>query len=331
MSNEVDIRENDILQRDSSLLELLLVDHNQLKNGRKAGHIIWATDNYEPLGKESYGEGKQIAVSAITGENGNIIQPRVRKTKAEQQSRARDKGEVFTPSWICNSQNNLVDNEWFGASGIFNEATENGWKTNPAQIPFPTNDGKGWQDYVKDTRLEITCGEAPYLVSRYDTITGDIIPVADRIGLLDRKLRVVAENTTTPKEWFEWVLVAYKSTYAYEWQGDNLLLARENALCTFFDYYNAKFGGVPTKDMSRQIAEIISWNFWQMDGLKGVIPNSCHEDVHIEPSLFGDGEEVRIPCKGCETDDIRQHNGIVCKIMDWDTGKPVKYIDLIKR
>lgn len=26
----------------------------------------------------------------------------------------RDKAEVFTPSWVCNAQNNLVDNQWFG-------------------------------------------------------------------------------------------------------------------------------------------------------------------------------------------------------------------------
>ena len=102
---------------------------------------------------------------------------------------------------------------------------------------------------------------------------------------------------------------AYQATYGYEWQGDNLLLARENALYTFFDYYQDKFHGQPTKEQACEIAEIISWNFWQMDGLKGVIPNSCHDDVHIEPSLFGDGEEVRIPCKGCETDDILATGG----------------------
>ncbi len=330
MSNEVDIRENDILQRDPVLLETILIDRSRPKNGsKKPLHIIWATDNYQTLGDE-YGESKQITVESITGEHGNIVQPRVRKTREEQQSRARDKGEVFTPSWICNTQNNLVDNEWFGTSGLFNEEGEKGWKTNLKPIPFPTKDGKTWQDYVTDIRMEITCGEAPYLVSRYDTITGKIIPVKERIGLLCRKLRVVAENTSAPDEWFDWAKKAYMATYAYEWQGDNLLLARENALYTFFDYYKDRFDGQPTKEQAREIAEIISWNFWQMDGLKGVIPNSCHEDVHVEPSLFGDGEEVRIPCKGCETDDIRRHNGIYCKIMDWETGKPVRYIDLIK-
>ena len=333
MPIDVDIRENDILQQDPVLLETLLIDRSRPKNGsKKPQHIIWATDNYESYGPE-YGEDEQIIVAAITGEHGNIVQPRVKKTKEEQQARARDKGEVFTPSWICNAQNNLVDKEWFNlpdGSSPFNTETDKSWETNTNPIPFPTPDGKTWQDYVADTRLEITCGEAPYLTSRYDTITGDTIPVKDRIGLLGRKLRVVTENTTAPEEWFQWAVKAYKAIYGYEWQGDNLLLARENALYTFFDYYQDKFQGQPTKEQARVIAEIISWNFWQMDGLKGVIPNSCHDDVHIQPSLFGDGEEVRIPCKGCETDDIRRHNGIYCKIMDWETGKPIRFIDLIK-
>ncbi len=329
MSNEVDIRENDILQQDPILLEALLIDHSRPKHGKKCAHIIWATDNYESLGSE-YGENQQISIESITGKNGSIIQPRVRKSREEQQARSRDKGEVFTPSWICNAQNNLIDAQWFGGISPFNDETDKGWKTNTRPIPFPTKDGKTWQDYVNDTRLEIACGEAPYLVSRYDAITGDIVPVKERIGLLGRKLRVVAENTETKAEWFDWATKAYKSIYGYEWQGDNLLLARENALFSFFDYYSDKFKGEPTREQSREIAEIISWNFWQMDGLKGVIPNSCHEDVHVEETLFGDGVEVRIPCKGCDTDDIRRHNGIYCKIMDWEIGKPVRYIDLIK-
>ena len=49
-------------------------------------------------------------------------------------------------------------------------------------------------------RLEISCGEAPYLVSRYDTVTGETIPISQRIGLLDRKLRVISENTDTEEQ-----------------------------------------------------------------------------------------------------------------------------------
>lgn len=329
MSNEVDIRENDILLQDPVLLDILLIDHSRPKTGNQDGHIIWATDNYEPLGQK-YQFNYPIEVESITGENGSIIQPRVRKTKAEQQSRARDKGEVFTPSWICNHQNNLIDNEWFGKKDVFNTETANGWISNTTPIKFPSLKGKTWQEYVSENRIEITCGEAPYLISRYDTITGDIIPIYDRIGLLDRKLRVLSENTNDVLEWFKWALVAYKSTYAYEWQGDNLLLARENALFTFFDYFSDKFKEPHTKDMARQIAEIISWNFWQMDGLKGVIPNSCHDEV-TKPLLFNDMEEEKRPCPGCEKNNINAHNGIYCKIMDWEKNEVIRYISLLKR
>ena len=328
MGINIDIRENDILQQSPELLETLLIDHSSPKEGKKYGHIIWATDNYESLG-DAYKENAFITIELITGDNGNIIQPRTCKTEEEKQRRVRDKGEVFTPSWICNSQNNLIDNEWFGENNVFNKETDKGWKTNLKRIAFQTKEGKSWQDYVKDTRLEITCGEAPYLMSRYDTITGDPIPVENRIGLLDRKLRIVNENTNNLDDWFEWAKIAFKSTYAYEWQGDNLLLARENALYTFSDFFLAKFNETPSLEMAREIAEIISWNFWQMDGLRGVIPNSCH-NVEL-PTLFGEPEFL--PCKGCSSEDIfnPNHNGINCKIKDWNTGKTIKFIDLIKR
>ena len=48
---------------------------------------------------------------------------------------------------------------------------------------------------MKAPRLEMTCGEAPYLVSLYDTTSGERIPTRQRIGLLDRKLRVVKSDS----------------------------------------------------------------------------------------------------------------------------------------
>lgn len=37
------------------------------------------------------------------------------------------------------------------------------WITNKGKIVFP--EAKNWTQYVDSRRLEITCGEAPYLVS----------------------------------------------------------------------------------------------------------------------------------------------------------------------
>lgn len=317
----VDIKENEILEMDGELLSILLKDNSSEKK------LIWATDNYAKKGF-GYGSSDYITAKAITGANGNIIKPRTEKTKQEQLSRVRDKAEVFTPSWICNKQNNLVDNAWFGRESVFNKETEKGWTTSTKNITFP--DGKTWQDYVKAQRLEITCGEAPYLASRYDTVTGKTIPVKDRIGLLDRKLRIVNENTDGEQEWYAWAKEAYKSIYGYDWQGDNVLLARENLLFTFCDYYEDKFGVYPIREYLREIAEILAWNIWQMDGLKFVIPESCHNETWVDYTLFGEETHETI-CEGCKTGNHNKHNGVYCYVMDWETGKKIKFVSLLKK
>lgn len=331
MANEVDIKENDIRELYPDVLETLLRDHTTQQN------IFWATDNYQYLG-EGYEFTSPILPELITGENGNVIMPRVQKDKEMQQSRVRDMAEVFTPSWICNAQNNLIDNAWFECENVFNTEITNSdgshtWQDNPQKITFP--EGKTWKHYVRDTRLEMTCGEAPYITSRYDTTTGEFISIENRIGLLDRKLRVISENVETTGVWLEAAQTAYKNTYAYEWQGDSLLLAREAMLYTFIENYEKKFYSQPLLKSIQYIAYILSWNVWQMDGLKGIVPNSCHDEVTTE--LFGD--ETITPCYGCKTDNIRRHNGIYCLLQDWSNkdpetnkkGRKIKFIDLMKK
>jgi hypothetical protein len=213
-----------------------------------------------------------------------------------------------------------VDSAWFGREGVFNTETDNGWVPTTEKITFP--EGKTWQDYVRANRLEISCGEAPYLVSRYDTVTGEPIPVERRIGLLDRKLRIVCENCDSEQEWVKWSKKAFQSIYGYEWQGDNVLLARENLLYTFSDYYFYKFSVPAIKEYLLIIANIIVWNIWQMDGIRGVVPNTCHpvKDTSIL-AMFDDYEAPVVECPGCAKNDIFSHNGIQCRIFDWTNLK----------
>lgn len=194
---------------DDEITEILLTDRTTGKN------IIWATDNYKKYG-ERYNPEKQITLDLLVQNGENIIKPRVEKSKKEQDVRIKQKAEVFTPSWICNTQNNLVDDAWFGKKGTFNlqDAANHTWKTTKEKIVFPGTEGKTWKDFVKRTMLELTCGEAPYITSRYDSVSGSFIDVSNRIGFLDRKLRVVGENTSTKEEWLEWAENALKSTYA---------------------------------------------------------------------------------------------------------------------
>lgn len=318
MENETDISENNLLHSHPEVLEKLLLDHTTHK------HIFWATDSYAEWG-EGFRFADEITVAHITGEHGRVIQPRAVKSAEVQSQRSKNMAEIFTPAWICNTQNNLVDEAWFGRSCIFNTGNEEDYAWTPVEAPIVFPDGvKGrtWKDYVKDPRLEMTCGEAPYLVSRYDAVTGEpILPLNRRIGLLDRKLRIVSENTTTSGEWLQWAKEALMATYGFEWQGDNLLLAREAVFYTFCDYYEAKFGRqVPEKSLEG-MAYIISWNLWQMDGLRMVIPGSCDQVFQPSQNLFDTTIEKQ-ECPGCKNGTRTGHIGIKCRIKDWQySGK----------
>lgn len=178
-------------------------------------------------------------------------------------------------------------------------------------------------------RLEITCGEAPYLVSRYDTATGEIIPIEKRIGVLDRKLRVINENVETRKTWNQWVYRAFESVYGYEYQGDNLLIARINLLETFCEYTKARWKEEPSDLELKRIANIISWNLWQMDGIYGVIPykgsvlenNEENSGLH-QLTLFDFMDDI----DKLETETIKElPETIDCKIYDWCDNKVITY------
>ncbi len=329
--SQIDIRENEIFERSPELLSALLKDHT-LSTEERQVNIFWATNNYAYIGA-GYQYSDQITIDAITGKNGEVIKPRAVKSREMQQQRSREMAEVFTPSWICNKQNNLVDSAWFGRDNVFNTeidapAGSHSWIPSEGKITFP--EGRTWRDYINENRLEITCGEAPYLVSRYDTVTGEPIPIERRIGLLDRKLRVVGENTETSGEWLKAAQSAYMSTYGYEWQGDNLVLAREALLYTFIDYYKAKFDREPQLKSLQYIAYIISWNIWQMDGLRGVIPGSCHSVRQTVQSLFDTNETLQA-CEGCQKNDIHKHNGTYCRIKDWRNDKTLTFVSLLKK
>ena len=284
-------------------LNILLKDKTTKKN------IIWATKSYENFGAQ-YSDDKQITMEAIIGLNSIMIQPRIMKAMEQQQERTKNRAEVFTPSWICNQMNNYCDEEWFGRKDVFNIQKEKSWESTTERIMFPEN--KTWKQYIDSRRLEITCGEAPFIVSRYNAATGELIEIENRIGILDRKLRVINENTNNEAEWMDWVIRAYQSVYAYEFQGDNLLIGRINLLMTFVDYLNYKWNREPTVSELRKIANIIAWNLWQMDGLTGTVPLGVPEEDTYQYSLFDfiDGME---DMKEEKTETISPK----CRIYDW--------------
>ena len=285
------------------VLDLLLQDKSTKKN------IIWATDTYE-----EFGEGFTDKVQMLTNVlllRPDIIRPRIQKSLEAQAQRTRKKAEVFTPAWLCNRMNNHCDEEWFGRSSVFNtEKEDHTWTVTEGRIDFPKR--KKWQNYVDSRRLEITCGEAPYLVSRYDVSNGElIVPLVRRIGMLDRKLRIVNENTDTYEEWLKWTIRAFEASYGYEYQGDNVLIARINLLLTFVEYYEERWGRSPNDKLLEQIANKIAWNIWQMDGLKGSIPmGALYKQYHQLTifDVFGMEDASR---------EIVPEEYIPCSIFDW--------------
>ncbi len=351
-----DILESEIYRYSPELLNILLVDRSMSLHCGNVVNITWSTGDYafrdeiNEGGQTHFQQNDQIVAECICHDM--VIVPRVCKCAVEQKRRIQEKGEVFTPAWVCNAQNNLVDNSWFGRKNVFNSEDKKCWVPTSGKIKFPR--GKTWQEYVCEVRLEITCGEAPYLASRYDMSAPveivEVIPVERRIGILDRKLRIVTENCSGKREWINWATKALQSCLGFDWQGDNVFLARENLLYTMMEAYFTVFNGATfTEEQLKRFAEIVSWNIWQMDGLKFVVPNTCFsrlselkDDKLVQGDLFSDFEDkskkqmsIEQPCPGCakrnQLDGAFLHNGIYAYVMNWETKKSVRFVDHLRR
>lgn len=318
--SKIDISEN-ILRNRGRVLDILLSDKTSRRN------IIWATDSYVERYGKAFEPKKQIRHDQITGTNGKLIQPRAAKSKEEQKYRTKDKAEVFTPLKIVREMNMAIN--WAGAN-------------------WPTSEDS-WVDYIKELRLEITCGEAPFIVSRYNPTanTGVIIEPHNRVGFLDNKLQEVGKYTASKKEWLQYAEIALKSSYGYEWQGDNLLIARENILQTMDDFYKdfcknklkLKTKQSLSDEQLEYFAEIIAWNIWQMDGLKYVRPLSCRQTTVAQSeipknqmSLLPAEKPVKqkVDCEGCRTNNPLTHTkSAYAKIKNWDKNKTVRFVDIL--
>ena len=194
------------------------------------------------------------------------IRPRAFKEDAEKQSRVKTHAEVFTPFEVVS------------------QMTETLWEE-------PEGRDK--------TYLEIACGEAPFITSRYDTATGNPIPLEKRIGILDRKLKEAEKSAEGDEDWIEKAEAALKSVYGYEFQGDSLFIARVNVLDAFLENFEARFHRLCDRDLLLKEANIVSWNFWQMDGRTQSSP---------------------VKGKGSVTNDLFNDNP-TCRIRFWDRPK----------
>ena len=179
----IDISEEQLALESADLLKILLKDRTTKKN------IVWATHSYELLGK-GFAPSDRITPSKVTGAYANLIQPRSEKSKYEQKDRTKIRAEVFTPTWLVEKQNGYVEAEL--------EALD-------------------LEGYIQACWLEITCGEAPYMVTRYDTVTGEEIPLAERVGFVDRKLKRISREVSDEATFYDLVKEAYRASSGFDW------------------------------------------------------------------------------------------------------------------
>lgn len=166
--------------------------------------------------------GRNILWSADGGDEITLydvdsIRPRVYKRLEEQKDRTKKRAEVFTPVKVVKQMNDFLCDE-------------------------------AKDELLYSTTCEITCGEAPFITSRYDTTTGEEIPIENRVGLLDRKLKLARRDE---------IERVVKTVYGFEFQGDNLLIARVNIWRTIAEY------------TIESLVDVICWNFWQMNAFTG--------------------------------------------------------------
>jgi type II restriction enzyme len=165
------------------------------------------------------------------------------------------------------------------------------------------------------------------MTSRYDTITGEYLDIDERVGFLDRKLQRISKEIENEKLWFSMALKAYQTSYGYEYQGDSLLIARENLLNSFIDYYVAKFIHIPETYKIEAIATIISYNVFQMNGLKYTVPIpekfiSIKQDVQL--NFFGNKETED------QQLEIVVEEGEEVKVKNWLNDRMIIFKNLVK-
>lgn len=284
-SESADVLEDTIREQMPDILNILLIDRTK-STPKRNKNIIWANENYIKYGSSSYSSTSEILPELVTGDMGQIIMPRALKSQELKKIRTKSKAEVFTPTWIVKKQNDEIDKNY--------------------------EDDK-LESYIARKWLEIACGEAPYMATRYDMENGKEIPLNKRAGFIDRKLKRINDEIADKAEWQRLVEEAYKSSYGFEWNGDSLLLARENLLYTYRDYYYEKWSEEPLYGLFEGIAKIISFNVFQMDGLKYIVPLTEKKEKvsNQQLSLFDDEIDEQWIIKP----------GKRVKIMNWETNK----------
>lgn len=254
---KVDIH-GELMAMDESARKMLLSDLSY------PGNILWATDEYAELG-DGFAPDMEITMDCLEDPRFRL---RCRWEKEEEAKKGRTKrrAEVFTPRKVVRRMHDMLADE------------------NHEVLRGP------WRGMAARTYLEITCGEGPYIATRYDPEDGTLVPYAYRAGMLDRILHAVRmEEGDDPDAWLRGAVLAVYSQYGYELSGDSLLIARVNVFMSVVERYRDFFGLELGPERQRMLACIIACNLFQCDGLTSLEPPRRVEDgstVEIRANLM---------------------------------------------
>lgn len=232
-------------------------------------------------GKNIYmgnGETEEDFYAPVTLERTKEFLHRWEKSRKEQDKRKANKAEVYTPYACVKKMTDLF-----------------------------------WDDpevrKLSATYLEITCGEAPFITTLRDMQDGRPIPVEERVGILDRKLAEADRLSETDSDFLPLAYLALTSVYGYEFQGDNLFFGRCNVLTCFLEAYERRYKAPAPAWVVNEAAEVVRWNFWQMDGLSCRLP------------IYGKNGEGLHHCKTKKAKEEWLKGTRQCMIKNWDTGQ----------
>lgn len=182
------------------------------------------------------------------------LRRRCDKSKTEQRARTKRRAEVFTPTSVVAY---MVEQAESAKLGVTVEELDT--------VP--------WRDRIQLRSADMCCGEGAFMTTLYDPITGEDIPEPERVGVLDRKLRLVVENAPMSMA-TRYLLTALRTSYACELVGDNVILARMNVLLAWREAYCRVMGTSPSVAEMTEACEVICGTVMQVDVLTGMIPAS---------------------------------------------------------
>jgi hypothetical protein len=187
-------------------------------------------------------------------ENSTNYQYRWEKNVLDQINKTKRDGEVYTPNDIITRMNRII---------------------------IPLNNDEILYDisFKREQFMESCCGLAPFINNRFDQNTGQINPIKDRNGIFDLKMKQFDKlKTHKPYLFFSNIKTILKTLYAYEYDNEVLMLCRYTMRDSIKDYYEQYFSNFEItyygKDYYKEIENIISWNFFNMDTTTNCIPNT---------------------------------------------------------